>query len=63
MTTADGGTVHLFDGLVVQQGPNYALAKTMQMWRAMQLREVHERVLSLALASCGCVLLNGASER
>ncbi|KAJ1445555.1 hypothetical protein M885DRAFT_626074 [Pelagophyceae sp. CCMP2097] len=30
-----GGLVALFDGLLTLQGPNYALAKHMQMWRAV----------------------------
>merc|ERR1711972_389347 len=29
------GALHLFHGLSVTQGPNYALAKTLQLWRAM----------------------------
>jgi len=31
----DGKTYHLVDGLVIAQGPNYALAKRMQHWRAI----------------------------
>lgn len=30
-----GITINLVDGLVVDQGPNYALAKRMQHWRAI----------------------------
>ena len=33
--TADGGKVKLIDGLSVAQGPNYALAKRLQHWRAI----------------------------
>ena len=33
--TADGSELHLVDGLSVAQGPNYALAKRLQHWRAM----------------------------
>lgn len=32
---ADGHNVYVFNGLVVAQGPNYALAKTLQMWRCI----------------------------
>jgi hypothetical protein len=28
----------MFQGLVVQQGPNYALAKTLQLWRGVLAR-------------------------
>lgn len=31
----DGSTLKLIDGLSVDQGPNYALAKRLQHWRAM----------------------------
>lgn len=34
----DGEMINLVDGLVVAQGPNYALAKRMQHWRAMVAR-------------------------
>eukprot|EP01034_Spumella_vulgaris_P023100 gene23100-29293_t len=33
--TADGNKVKLIDGLSVAQGPNYALAKRLQHWRAI----------------------------
>jgi hypothetical protein len=32
--TADGGSLKIVDGLSVAQGPNYALAKRLQHWRA-----------------------------
>lgn len=32
--TASGHKIHLVDGITVPQGPNYALAKRMQHWRA-----------------------------
>jgi len=35
ITTADGSKVKLIDGLSVAQGPNYALAKRLQHWRAI----------------------------
>jgi hypothetical protein len=31
----DGETFHIVDGLVNRQGPNYALAKRIQHWRAV----------------------------
>ena len=33
--TNAGGTYSIVDGIVVNQGPNYALAKRIQHWRAM----------------------------
>jgi len=33
-----GGSYKIVDGLVIQQGPNYALAKRLQHWRAMVAR-------------------------
>lgn len=30
-----GGPIHIIDGIAVAQGPNYALAKRMQHWRAV----------------------------
>uniref|UniRef100_A0A7S0HG81 Uncharacterized protein n=1 Tax=Hanusia phi TaxID=3032 RepID=A0A7S0HG81_9CRYP len=49
--TADTGeTIHFNNGLVVLQGPNYALAKTLQMWRAMLLREEEKIVVSTNIA-------------
>jgi hypothetical protein len=35
VATKDGGSIYLVDGLSRAQGPNYALAKRMQHWRAM----------------------------
>jgi len=32
------GTLHVVDGIVIAQGPNYALAKRLQHWRAMVAR-------------------------
>lgn len=38
-TSADGKLeFYINDGIVVQQGPNYALAKRIQHWRAMLAR-------------------------
>ncbi|CAM9722471.1 unnamed protein product, partial [Hapterophycus canaliculatus] len=37
--TADGSSLYLVDGLVNKQGPNYALAKRMQHWRAVVARQ------------------------
>jgi len=36
--TKDGKEISMVDGLVVAQGPNYALAKRMQHWRAIVAR-------------------------
>eukprot|EP00730_Choanoeca_flexa_P018259 TRINITY_DN8871_c0_g3_i1.p1 TRINITY_DN8871_c0_g3~~TRINITY_DN8871_c0_g3_i1.p1 ORF type:complete len:779 (+),score=232.77 TRINITY_DN8871_c0_g3_i1:30-2366(+) len=45
--TADNGDVFAInDGIVVQQGPNYALAKRLQHWRAMLARSQGSRVSS-----------------
>lgn len=38
LTTADGRIVGINDSLVPQQGPNYALAKRIQRWRAIEAR-------------------------
>jgi len=35
LTTSEGGKLPYVDGLSVAQGPNYALAKRLQHWRAM----------------------------
>ena len=48
---ADGGDpLYVVDALIVPQGPNYALAKRMQHWRAMVARETHECVVSSNIA-------------
>ncbi len=39
LTTDDGRVVGIADSLVVQQGPNYALAKRLQRWRALVARQ------------------------
>jgi hypothetical protein len=39
VSSTDGSTFYVTDGIVNLQGPNYALAKTMQMWRALLLRQ------------------------
>jgi len=36
--SAEGLTIYLVDGITVAQGPNYALAKRMQHWRAIVAR-------------------------
>ncbi|MCE4539037.1 hypothetical protein LXT12_17440 [Pelomonas sp. P7] len=40
----DGGRWGLVDALVVEQGPNYALAKRLQQWRALVARDEGRRV-------------------
>merc|ERR1712176_1176447 len=37
LPTGDGREVLVYDGLTVQQGPNYALAQHLRQWRAMLL--------------------------
>lgn len=44
VTTDSGEKVGIADCLVPQQGPNYALAKRMQRWRAIVAREAGTRV-------------------
>lgn len=46
ITTADGSKVKLIDGLSVAQGPNYALAKRLQHWRAIVAYESNHTVSS-----------------
>jgi hypothetical protein len=49
LRTPDGREVGLNDSLVPQQGPNYALAKRVQRWRAVQERSAG-RLVSLNVA-------------
>jgi hypothetical protein len=52
VTTSTGRIVGINDALVPQQGPNYALAKRFQRWRAMTLRAQGHRVsLNIAPAT------------
>ena len=52
LTTADGRIVGINDSLVPQQGPNYALAKRIQRWRAIEARSSGTSVsLNLAPAT------------
>lgn len=39
MTSDDGEEFYMVDGLAVAQGPNYAIAKRLQHWRAIVARE------------------------
>jgi hypothetical protein len=48
---ADGRTEHIVNALVVPQGPNYALAKTLQHWRAVVERCVACPVIKVSSAS------------
>jgi hypothetical protein len=41
---ANGNAFGLYDGIVPQQGPNYALAKRIQKWRALTARAAGHRV-------------------
>jgi hypothetical protein len=49
VTLPDGRTAGLNDSLVPQQGPNYALAKRVQRWRALHER-ANGRLVSLNVA-------------
>ncbi len=44
LTDANGNRYGLYDGVVPQQGPNYALAKRIQKWRALSARAAGHRV-------------------
>ncbi len=44
VTTTDGTRLGIADCLVPQQGPNYALAKRLQRWRAVVARTAGQRV-------------------
>ena len=51
-TAADGREYALADSIVLQQGPNYALAKRLQQWRALEARAAGRRVsLNIAPAT------------
>ncbi len=39
LTTEDGRSLGIADSLIVQQGPNYALAKRLQRWRGLVARQ------------------------
>ncbi len=44
VTSATGERYGIYDGLVIRQGPNYALAKRIQKWRALTVRTTDHRV-------------------
>ena len=44
VTCENGKTYGIADCLVVEQGPNYALAKRIQQWRAILARHQGQRV-------------------
>ena len=46
LKAADGASISLVDGLSVAQGPNYALAKRLQHWRAVVAFEAGQTVSS-----------------
>ena len=54
VTSDDGKTFFINDGIVVAQGPNYALAKRIQHWRAMLARLGRACCLSVCV-TCVCV--------
>lgn len=49
-STVAGDTYYLVDGLVNRQGPNYALAKRIQHWRAVTSRVQHKCTVSSNIA-------------
>jgi hypothetical protein len=52
--TKDGQTIRLVDGLSVAQGPNYALAKRLQHWRAQLEYEAGATVSTMIAPSTVC---------
>ena len=50
VVAADGSSLYLVDGLVNAQGPNYALAKRMQHWRAVVARQEYRCMVSSNIA-------------
>ena len=60
--SAEGLSYGLIDSLIVEQGPNYALAKRLQQWRALLAREAgHRACLNVAPStSTASVLKNPA---
>jgi len=62
VTTETGQRYGMYDGLVVRQGPNYALAKRIQKWRALMARTTgHRASANVAPASMtGSVISNRA---
>lgn len=50
VVSADGTKYYLVDGLVNKQGPNYALAKRMQHWRAVVARQEYRCRVSSNIA-------------
>ena len=51
---------HVHDGLVSMQGPNYALAKTMQLWRAALAYGRDGLVVSVNVARHSCIVFASA---
>jgi len=62
VTSATGQRYGIYDGLVIRQGPNYALAKRIQKWRALMVRTTgHRASANVAPASMtGSVTSNRA---
>lgn len=50
VVAGDGSSLYLVDGLVNAQGPNYALAKRMQHWRAVVARQEYRCMVSSNIA-------------
>jgi hypothetical protein len=62
VTSTTGQRYGIYDGLVIRQGPNYALAKRIQKWRALMVRTTgHRASANVAPASMtGSVLSSRA---
>jgi hypothetical protein len=62
VTSATGQSYGIYDGLIIRQGPNYALAKRIQKWRALVARMAgHRASANVAPASMtGSVMSNRA---
>ena len=59
VTREDGSTLHVMDGLMAGQGPNYAVAKRLQQWRAILTRAAGARVaFSVAPATATASVLS-----
>mmetsp|Transcript_12361 Transcript_12361/g.29610 ORF Transcript_12361/g.29610 Transcript_12361/m.29610 type:complete len:586 (-) Transcript_12361:69-1826(-) len=55
----DGSTVHIMDGLMTTQGPNYAMAKRLQQWRCVLARKQGAKVaFSIAPATATASVLS-----
>jgi len=59
VTQEDGTNLHIMDGLMTTQGPNYALAKRIQQWRCVLARKQGAKVaFSIAPATATASVLS-----